>query len=74
MRRWRLRAWVASSFQGRSSGLGRRTLNRDIGETIIDDFVQTDAAIYRGYSGGPPLKASGEVVRINTAFDSTTER
>lgn len=43
---------------------------RDIGSGPYDDFIQIDAPINRGNSGGPTFNQKGEVVGVNTAIYS----
>ena len=43
---------------------------RDIGAGPYDDFMQIDAAVNRGNSGGPTFNLKGEVVGVNTAIYS----
>ena len=46
--------------------------DRDIGAGPYDDFLQIDAAVNRGNSGGPTFDTDGNVVGVNTAIVSPT--
>jgi serine protease Do len=45
---------------------------RDIGAGPYDDFIQIDAPVNRGNSGGPTFDVDGNVIGVNTAIVSPT--
>ena len=71
----RLGEWVIAI--GNPFGLGGSVTagivsarNRDISSGPYDNYIQTDAAINRGNSGGPLFNLDGDVIGINTAIYS----
>ena len=43
---------------------------RDIGASAYDDFIQIDAPVNKGNSGGPTFYTDGNVIGVNTAIFS----
>ncbi len=71
----RLGEWVVAI--GNPFGLGGTVTagivsarNRDINSGPYDNYIQTDAAINRGNSGGPLFNLNGDVIGVNTAIIS----
>ena len=75
LRQLRIGEWVIAI--GNPFGLGGTVTagivsarNRDINSGPYDNYIQTDASINRGNSGGPLFNMDGEVIGINTAIIS----
>ena len=75
--RMRVGDWVVAI--GNPFGLGGTVtagivsaLHRNIGAGVYDRYIQTDASINQGNSGGPMFDLAGNVIGINTALISPT--
>jgi serine protease DegS len=55
-----------------TQGIVSATRRSRVGVSLIEDFIQTDAAINPGNSGGALINSRGELVGINTANYSAT--
>lgn len=74
-KRPRIGEWVVAV--GNPFGLGGTVTagivsahGREIGASRYDDFIQIDAAVNKGNSGGPTFNLEGEVIGVNTAIFS----
>ncbi|HTJ90918.1 MAG TPA: trypsin-like peptidase domain-containing protein [Acidocella sp.] len=67
---WVLAIGNPFGLPGSSSAGIVSALNRDINDGAYDDFIQTDAAINRGNSGGPLFNLQGQVIGVDSAIYS----
>jgi serine protease Do len=58
------------SATGRSIGINSRQVKR--GDTPIESFIQTDAAVNQGNSGGALINTNGQLIGINSAILAPT--
>jgi serine protease Do len=58
------------SATGRSIGINSRQVKR--GDTPVESFIQTDAAVNQGNSGGALINTNGELIGINSAILAPT--
>jgi serine protease Do len=66
---------IGSPFELASSvsyGVVSATGRSGVGRGVAEDFIQTDAALNPGNSGGPLINLDGQVVGINTAIQGAT--
>jgi serine protease Do/2-alkenal reductase len=67
---WVLAIGNPFGLEGSSSAGIVSALNRDIHQDKYDDFIQTDATINRGNSGGPLFNMAGQVIGVDSAIYS----